>query len=185
MASNEPQGRYGLVARILHWAMAAAIALQLVLGYGIDRLDDLTEWVVDGLFGGNDGIVVVAHLVLGVLIFALAVVRLAWRKIAGLPDWAPGLSERERLLAGRVEKVLYAAMFLIPVTGIGLVLLSGEDWDLVRGTWVAPLDVIDDDVLLGAHIATHVAFFIALALHVGLILKHQLVDRDRILRRML
>jgi cytochrome b561 len=30
-----------------------------------------------------------------------------------------------------------------------------------------------------------VGFFVAIALHVGLVLKHQLIDRDRLLRRML
>lgn len=44
---------------------------------------------------------------------------------------------------------------------------------------------MDDDVLLGGHIATHVACFVALTAHVGLVLKHQLVDRDGLLRRIL
>jgi len=50
---------------------------------------------------------------------------------------------------------------------------------------VAPLELVDDDVLLAAHIATHLVFFAALAVHVGLVLKHQLVDRDGLLKRML
>jgi cytochrome b561 len=45
--------------------------------------------------------------------------------------------------------------------------------------------LVDDDILLGAHILTHVAFFLAFAVHVGLVLKHQFVDRDNLLRRML
>jgi cytochrome b561 len=42
-----------------------------------------------------------------------------------------------------------------------------------------------DDVTLGFHILSHVAFFIAFTLHVGLVVKHQLVDRDRLLNRRL
>ncbi len=42
----------------------------------------------------------------------------------------------------------------------------------------------EDDDGLGWHIATHLAFFGVLALHVGLVLKHQVVDRDRLLTRM-
>lgn len=64
--------------------------------------------------------------------------------------------------------------------------LGGEDDRLiVVHAGRAPLEWADDDVLLGAHITTHVAFFAGFATHVGLVLKHQLVDRDRLLRRML
>jgi cytochrome b561 len=34
------------------------------------------------------------------------------------------------------------------------------------------------------HVASHVAFFVALAAHLGLVLKHQVIDRDRLGRRM-
>ena len=35
------------------------------------------------------------------------------------------------------------------------------------------------------HIVSHIAFFVVIVLHVGLVLKHQVLDRDRLLRRML
>ena len=53
----------------------------------------------------------------------------------------------------------------MPLSGIGLLL-------------------VDDDLLV-LHVTTHVVFFAALAAHLGLVLKHQLVDRDRLLRRIL
>lgn len=177
--------RYHPVARILHWTMLVAIALQFAVGYGIDRADDLFEGAIDRWFAGEDGVLVLVHVALGALILVLAGLRVLWRTIAGLPPWAPGLSARERRIAHAVERVLYASMFLIPVTGIALVLLSGEDWETGLGTWRTPVELVDDDVVLGAHIATHVVFFAALATHVGLVLKHQLVDRDELLRRML
>lgn len=80
--------------------------------------------------------------------------------------------------------LLYATMFLIPLTGLALVLLTGEDGEWGRSSFRSPIEVLDEDVVLGAHIATHVTFFGALILHVGLVLTHQLVDRDRLLRRM-
>jgi cytochrome b561 len=35
------------------------------------------------------------------------------------------------------------------------------------------------------HVLTHIAFFVVFVLHVSLVLKHQLLDRDRLVRRML
>ncbi len=176
--------RYHLVARALHWTMVVAIGAQFVLGYGIDRADDLFEWAVDRWFAGEEDVLVLLHVLLGAVILVLATVRLLWRRLAGLPPWAPGLSAFERRLAHRVEQVLYAAMFLIPLTGVALVLLSGEDWGVGRWDWESPVEIVDDDVLLGAHIATHVTFAAALVTHVGLVLKHQFIDRDGLLRRM-
>jgi cytochrome b561 len=82
-----------------------------------------------------------------------------------LPPWAEGLSSRERTLAHWTEKVLLALLFLIPLSGLSLVLVSYD--------------------LLPLHIAAHVGFFATIATHLGLVLKHQLLDRDRLVSRML
>ncbi|WP_251151036.1 cytochrome b/b6 domain-containing protein [Cellulosimicrobium sp. Marseille-Q4280] len=188
---NDADG-YGVVTKTLHWATVAALVAQLVVGYlldddgddgggrgrgrgrgegsgrgrgrgGDDRDDDdggLAE-LVDGDLDGLLGV----HVALGLTILVLTVVRLLWRRLTPLPPWAPGLSAVERRLAHGTEVTLYAALLVMPATGITLLL-------------------VDDD-LLWLHVASHVVFFVALALHVGLVLKHQVVDRDRLLRRML
>ena len=115
------------------------------------------------IFGDDQ--VLTAHVVLGLSILALALVRLYWRRRAGLPPWAEGLSGGERRLAHWTERVLYALLFVIPLTGLYLVFVS------------------DDAV--GLHVASHVAFYLAFTAHVGLVLKHQIFNRDGLLRRML
>lgn len=176
---------YGVGAKVLHWGMLLALVAQFAVGYSMERAEGLLGWAVNRLLGGEDDRLLVVHVGLGVAILALAVVRVAWRKVAGLPPWAETLSEGERRFAHRVEQVLYWMMFLIPLTGLALVLISGEDWDLNGGEWVAPLEWIDDDVLLAAHISAHLVFFGGFFAHVGLVLKHQLINRDGLLRRML
>ncbi len=176
---------YHPVAKFLHWSMVLAITLQFIVGYGIDRADDLLEWAVDAWLGGIEDRLVLVHAGLGLVTLVLAISRLAWRRIAGLPPWAPGLSAGERRVAHRVEQVLYALLFLLPLSGLALLFLSGEDWDLGGGRRLrSPAEVADDGVLLGVHIAAQLTFFAALLVHVGLVLKHQLVDRDHLLRRM-
>lgn len=176
---------YGFVTRFLHWTMFIALLAQFVLGYAIDRFDDLLEIPVDRWLGGEEDNLLIFHAGLGVLILVLASIRVVWRLRVGLPPWAKTLSAVERRFAHSTEVVLYALMFLIPITGLALLLLSGEDWDLLGGEWEAPLDMIDDDVLLGAHITTQLLFFSAFAAHIGLISKHQFMNRDGLLRRML
>lgn len=87
-----------------------------------------------------------------------------WRSTTPLPPWAEALSAAERRLGGLLEKVLLTLLFLVPGSGLLLVFGSG-DW-------------------LPVHVAAHVLFFAALALHVGLVLRHTVVRRDRHLQRM-
>ena len=106
-----------------------------------------------------------AHVVVGVSILLLAVVRVWWRQRSSLPPWAEGLSAIERTIAHWTERILYLLLFVIPLTGLWLVLVS--------------------DDALALHVTSRIAFFCAVAAHLGLVLKHQLIDRDRLLRRMI
>jgi len=170
---------FGVVSRTLHWLTATAIAVQFVIGYLLDgessgrgrgRGRSGESGRGRGRGGGydvfGDDALVTAHVVLGLAILTLAVVRLVWRLATPLPPWPPTLSPLERTLAHWTERALYVLMFAIPASGLWLVLA-------------------DDDDVLWAHVSAHVAFFVAITLHVGLALKHQLIDRDRFLRRML
>lgn len=115
------------------------------------------------MFGDNALLTV--HVTLGVTILVLTIVRLYWRRRAGLPPWAEGLSSAERTLAHWTERALYTLLVVMPLSGLWLVLVS------------------DDAVAV--HVASHFVFFVALAAHVGLVVKHQLFNRDRLLRRMI
>lgn len=171
---------YGLVTKTLHWMIVAAITIQLIIGYAMEassggqgRGRGRGEGSGRGRGGDSEGYdvfgddaLVTVHVALGLTILTLATIRLIWRLTTPLPPWAEGLSASERTLAHWTEKALYVLMFAIPITGLLLV-------------WAG-----DDDVLV-VHVATHVAFFVVISLHVGPVLKHQLIDRDRLLRRMI
>jgi cytochrome b561 len=196
---NGPHG-YGLVTKLLHWLTVAALATQFVVGYVMstddggfeaadcdlrsDRLEEQCERGQDRLearaedplgtaysdLGSGDILtgglsLPELHVLLGLLVLALAVGRVVWRRTAGLPPWAEGLSSSERSLAHWTEKVLLVLLFAIPLSGLSLVLVSYD--------------------LLPLHIAAHIGFFATIATHLALVLKHQLVDRDQLVSRML
>lgn len=214
MRLRNGQHGYGLVTKLLHWLTVAVIAAQFVVGYRIsdgdvpdrecdppgedrrggdtseaeeerlDRLEDACEAELDRIEERAEEPVEAAysdlgsgdlfadglstgdwHLLLGLAILALGVLRIVWRATTPLPPWAPALGPGERHLEGLLEKVLLALLFVIPLTG--LLLVAGEDG------W------------LGLHVAAHIAFFVTLALHVGLVLRHTVVRRERHLQRML
>lgn len=202
---NGPDG-YGLVTKTLHWVTILVLAAQFLVGYAmeaddtrfaadearleqlddrakelegaardaardeVDRLEDQLdaradaakdEFVRDALSAPTQPSLPLAHVALGILVLGLGIVRILWRR-QGLPPWADHLGASSRRIAGATEKVLLALLFVIPVSGL-LLLLSGEGW-------------------LVLHISAHVAFFVALTVHVGLMLAHA---RSGQLRRML
>ncbi|MGW8600560.1 cytochrome b [Streptomyces sp. NPDC055893] len=177
---NGPHG-YGIVTRTLHWTLFAAIAAQFAVGYLLDA-DDGGRGRGRGRGGDSgrgrghggdddayspfgDDTLLTVHVVIGGAVLLLGITRLAWRLATPLPPWAPTLTSGERRLAHATELVLYAATFAAPATGLAL-LLSGDD-------------------LLPVHIAAQVLLYVAVAAHVGLVLKHQLINRDQLLARML
>lgn len=105
---------------------------------------------------GDDTLVTV-HVVLGVSILLLAAVRLWWRRRSTLAPWAPQLSATGRAVEHKVEVVFYALLVLIPLSGLWLVL-------------------VDDDAVI-LHVSAHLVFFVGLAIHVGLVVKHRLLRR--------
>ena len=105
------------------------------------------------------------HVLLGLSLMLLGLLRVLWRSRTPLPPWAEHLGPAERRLESLLEKVLLALLFVVP--GSGLLLVAGTtDW-------------------LPVHVTAQVALLGVIALHVGLVLKHTVVRRHRHLSRML
>ncbi len=172
---------------MLHWLTVVAVAAQFAVGYNLDldedcdppgeersggdtsdafedrldRLEDRCEARADDydLVGGGFDLAEV-HLLLGLTVLALGVLRPLVRRVAGLPPWSEHLSAGQRRASSWTERALMLLLVLVPMSGILLV-----------GT--------GDDTWLPLHIGAHVAFFVALAAHLVSNL------RPAILRRML
>jgi len=184
-ARNGPGG-YGWVTRVLHWTTVLVLAAQFTVGYlldlddcdppgedrsggdtsdaedeRLDRLEERCEAQAAGydVLGGSFDLAEV-HVLLGLAVLALGVVRPLWRRVSGFPPWSEHLSAGDRRLAHHTERVLLALLVVVPLSGLVLV-----------GT--------GDDAWLPLHVGAHVAFFAALAAHLFTNL------RPAILRRML
>ncbi|MFM2421490.1 MAG: hypothetical protein RL291_20 [Pseudomonadota bacterium] len=174
---------YGTVTKAIHWAMAFLFFVQVALAWTMLRTPP------DGTaLGIGQAALYNWHKSLGLVAFAFAFWRVANRKKGRLPDWAPTLSPFERSLIHRYEQVLYALMFVLPVSGFLYVMAGGFGVHLF-GLWHLPRVVPEWAWLAQLAKWTHVigsyVLVAALATHVGLVLRHQLLKRDGLLRRML
>jgi len=187
--SNDAAGSgwasYGRVAKILHWLIAAAFALQVGLG-----------WRMDGPIGPQTFAIFQLHKSVGITILLLTLVRLAWR--IGHPV-APlaGLSRAERVAAEVVHWGFYFLLIGLPLTGWLLVSSSPRDvptilyhtvpWPHVPGVahLAAPAKAAVNGASVFAHHALAYVAYLAIALHLAGALKHQFFDHADTPLRML
>lgn len=167
---------YGLTAKGLHWGMAVLLAVLFGMAWYMTELPkgpDRVWW-----FG--------LHKSLGVLAFVFAVGRLAWNRIH--PVAAPEGKPLERLAAGVVHWALYGLMLALPLAGWAM--SSAKDRPVeFFGLFELPR-LLGPDKALGKgleemHEVMAMVLLIVVALHVAAAIKHQIVDRDGTLARMM
>ncbi|WP_125773800.1 cytochrome b [Antribacter gilvus] len=198
---------YGAVTKLLHWLTVALLAAQFTVGYTmetdtdvpdvacdpagedrsggdtsdaedeqLDLLEDRCEAAQDrredeaddavgtawsDLWSGDalgDGLTLPEwHVLLGLSIIAVGATRIVWRRTTPLPPWDPRLTDADRRVLHVVEPVLLGLLIVVPATGIAL--------------------VVGTDDLVPLHVAAHLCFFAALAVHVFVVVRRHVVGR--------
>ncbi|MCL6249470.1 cytochrome b/b6 domain-containing protein [Altererythrobacter sp. KTW20L] len=165
--------RYSRGAILLHWIIAAALALVLAIGFGMPR--DASGFALFQF-----------HKSLGITILVFTLVRIGWR----LTHRPPPPVERgfNGFLAGAVHFGLYAFMILAPLTGWALVSTSPIQVPTVLFGLVPlphlPLDPALAENFENAHWLMAWIGLALFALHVAGAMKHHLLMRDGVLARM-
>lgn len=169
--------KFGPVAIFLHWAIAACIVLSVAFGL-ISGFADTAEVTQATL---------AIHQSVGVTIFALAVVRVAWRLTHPAPPLLPSTPKSQKIAAAATHATLYVILFALPVTGyVGLA---------ARGRPITIFGLFDLPNVIARSLKTSAAFqnvhnnlqyflYGLLVLHIGAALYHQFVMKDGLLSRM-
>ncbi len=169
--------RYGSVAQFLHWSVVLLLAAQVTLGK-----------IADGLPLGIERLAMMSrHKSLGITILGIAVLRLAWRAFDAPPTPPP--MPRWQLLAARFSHWgLYALLFALPLSGWLMSSAANRPvswWGFLQlPDFVAP-DAGLKEIFEEIHELLVNVLFALVALHVAAAIKHQFLDRDGLLLRML
>ena len=171
------QDQYGLIARLLHWFIAALVIGMLVGGSLLSFLPP----------GGFKSLVFAAHKSTGVLILLLMIGRLLWRTFNRQPHNL-GKVAVLNYIAHVLHVCLYILLLLQPLSGI-LMSQAYGDRVVVFGWFELP-PLIWQSPLLGnffreVHGVVAVLLMVAIVIHIAAGLKHHFIDRDRTLMRML
>ena len=178
--ANTPE-RYGWMAMVLHWAMAALLLGLVALGIFMGRLPDVG-------YDREKITLILAHKALGMIALAAVVARLGWRLTNPLPRFVDGLPEWQEVGALFVHLWLYALMFAVPVTG--WLMSSAGGYPTPIFSWLDAPDLIARNehlfrTLIDVHRWLAYAFTGVIVLHAAAALRHHLLLKDHTLRKML
>lgn len=168
---------YNRGAIALHWATAALVVANLLLGLsmvGLPISPRKLQWYL-------------VHKSIGITIFALTSLRLAWRAMRPHPAPVP-MPRWQRRSAAASHGLLYVLLFVIPISGWLYSSATGVQV-VYLGLWPLPDLVARNralgDVLRLVHVGLNTLLFVTLCVHVAAAVKHHVVDRDAVLARML
>jgi cytochrome b561 len=139
MTAQHPPRGYTSAQILLHWVIAVLVVFQLIFGENIvpayKAMRRGTEALPFDLSRAD------IHIYVGFTILVLAVARLAIRLIHGAPPAPAGESAVQKWITGATHFILYATIFLMPVTGalawyfwVGV---SGEMHELAKPVIIA------------------------------------------------
>ncbi len=169
---------YTRTAIALHWLVAVLILAALLLGLVMTEMPlspqklKFYSW----------------HKWLGVTVFLLVVLRLAWRVTHRPPPLPASLPAWQRSAAEATHWLMYALMLAIPLSG--WLMSSAKGFQTVYLGVIPIPDLLAKDEALGnlldiVHQVLAYGLIALLVVHVAAALKHHWVDRDDVLTRML
>lgn len=177
---NQPDplsATWSLTARVLHWLIAALIGVQAGLGWYADSLER-SPLRID---------MMTAHKSLGITLLLLVLLRIAWRLTHPAPPPPQDSSKWAVRAAGWTHAALYLLMVAIPLSGwlsASASVFPWKYWWLFKWPRITAPDQAVHDLASTLHEAMIWTLAALLVLHIAAALKHHLVDRDHVLKRM-
>jgi cytochrome b561 len=169
---------YSATAKALHWAILVLLIAQFIFAWTMPHIGRNTPVTT----------LISLHFTFGIVILAVAVVRLIWRLIQGEPVPLDGIPPWRIFTARIVHWLLYVLLFVVPILGWmdasrrGMpVVMFGLELPKLLATrapgWGWTGDVHD--------LLANYAMLALLALHVAAALYHYFIRHDGVLQRML
>lgn len=187
--------RYAVVAIVLHWAIALGVLAMIPFGWWMSEIIREPETQAHGAAAFQ------LHKSIGLSILALSLARLLWRLLNPPPPLPANMTGTERALALGVHIGFYVVMIALPLSG-WIYVSAGFDAEgrplVVPTYWFGlfeaphlPIAGADEAVrrpvaqaAMSAHSALAWGAIGLAALHAAGALKHQFVNKDGVLGRM-
>ncbi len=172
-----PRKRYSTVSIFLHWTIALLVVVQILLVSDANTDGDNARYWV-GL-----------HKALGLSILVITLLRLGWRIANPVLPLPPGTPRWQKIMSRSTHLLFYAVLIALPMTGWLASSAVGRDIDWF-GLFEWPLLPVGGGretagTMMSLHSSMPKLLYALIGLHVLAALKHQFINRDDVLSRML
>jgi cytochrome b561/polyisoprenoid-binding protein YceI len=175
---------YTATAKTLHWLIAALIFVMFPLAWTMGDFSGLAKFKLYNL-----------HKSIGLVILALMTLRLLWRALLPTPALPDTVERRERAAAHVVHVALYAALFLMALSGWATISASAKPsaffnytaFPLIPGLGGLPAAEKKSvaELFKAVHEVAAYGLLALVALHAAAAFRHAFILRDGIMSRML
>lgn len=174
---------YNTVAKLFHWIMAAIIITAWIIGFYSSHFLSYADP------GSHKADVITLHKEIASTVMFLATLRLLWRLGHPVPDFPPSMGPLVQAAAHAGHVLLYVLMLAVPISGWAYSSAAGY---AVPVAWLFHLPALvgqQDEARLAVFGKVHVylawTFGLVIVGHAFMAFKHQYVDRDGTLDKML
>ena len=166
---------YGIISKLLHWLSAILLLIQIPLGFYLVDLD----------FGEDRLSIENIHIIIGLTIFYLVIIRLLNKIFNPTPKLDPSIFKGQRFIAKLNHILLYVAILSITISGILKKLFNGETLVI----FFKEIEIQDNfelaDQFYNIHIFSNYTIIALIALHISAVIIHKLFFNENLLKKIL
>ena len=160
---------------MLHWLSAILLLVQIPLGFYLVDLD----------FGEQRINIENIHVIIGLSIFYIVILRLVNKILNPTPKLNPSIFKGQVFLAKMNHILLYLAILSITVSGILKKLFNGETLII----FFKEIQIKDNfelaDQFYNIHIISNYTILVLIVIHLMAVIVHRLFFKDNLLKKML
>ncbi len=166
---------YGLISKLLHWVSALLLFVQIPLGFYLVDLD----------FGPERLSIENIHIVIGLTIFYLVILRLINKIINPTPKLEPSVFKGQRFLAKLNHVLLYVTILSVTISGILKKLFNGETLVIVYKKIKIKDNFELSELFYDIHIFSNYLIIVLIVVHILAVIIHKFFFNDNLLKKIL
>ena len=169
------KSKYGLLSKLFHWLTAAGLIVQIPLGFYLVDLDfDQTRVDIENY-----------HILFGLIIFYVTLIRLIFKVLTPIPDFKGSAFLGQKFIAKLNHLLLYLILLIVTSSGVLKKLFNGENLVIFFKKINLTYNYELSEQFYSMHVLANYALIGLITLHILAALFHKFFLRENILKRIL
>jgi len=166
---------YGTISKIFHWLSAAVLIIQIPLGF----------YLVDMDFSEKRLAIESIHVILGLSIFYLTLLRLIYKIFNPTPPLQNSIFSGQKIIAKLNHIFLYISILTITISGALKKLYNGEELDMLFFNFEIQDNFELAELFYEVHIFGNYSLISLISLHISAVIIHKVLFKENLLKRIL